>query len=112
MNIGWACRMAVELNLNRYHPRPPPHETPFQKLLRRNNERTYLVLFIHDRSLSTQTGRMWMLPECELVRNSSQWHEDGAGNGTEVRPSDVIVASFVQLRRIGVSLRCYFRGVC
>ncbi|KAJ6496490.1 fungal-specific transcription factor domain-containing protein [Mycena vitilis] len=95
--IGYACRMAVELGLNRYHASPPPNESEFQMLERRNRERTYLVLFTHDRSLSTYTGRNWMLPEDELTRNSSIWHEQG---GSPPRPEDVIVAAFVQLRRI------------
>ncbi|KAF8892684.1 fungal-specific transcription factor domain-containing protein [Infundibulicybe gibba] len=95
--IGYACRMAVELDLNRYVPHPPPHETEFQLLERRNRERTYLVLFVHDRSLSTQTGRHWMLPEDEFIRQSPTWHEQG---GSTTRPEDVIVAAFVSLRRI------------
>lgn len=58
-----ACRMAVELGLNRYTPIPPESETHLQRLGRRNRERTYLVLHVHDRSLAIQTGRLWMLPE-------------------------------------------------
>lgn len=93
--------MAVELGLNRYVPIPPTNETEFQRLERRNRERTYLVLFVHDRSLSTQTGRHWMLPEDDLIRNSTTWHEEGGGS---IRPEDVIVAAFVQLRRIAVRI--------
>ena len=95
--IGYACRMAVELDLNRYVGKRPPDETDLQMRERRNRERTYLVLFVHDRSLSTQTGRQWMLPECDLVRHSTTWHEEG---GSPIRPEDVILAAFVQLRRI------------
>lgn len=95
--IGYACRMAVELGLNRYVEKRPSDETDLQLLERRNRERTYLVLFVHDRSLSTQTGRQWMLPECELVRHSTVWHEEG---GSPIRPEDVILAAFVQLRKI------------
>ncbi len=91
--------MAIELGLNRYVPVSPPHETEFQMRERRNRERTYLVLFVHDRSLSTQTGRSWMLPEDALVRHSSTWHEQG---GSTIRPEDVIVSAFVQLRHIAV----------
>ena len=36
----------------------------------------------------------------DLVRHSANWHEEG---GTPFRPEDVIVAAFVQLRRIAVS---------
>ncbi|KXN87728.1 Protein priB [Leucoagaricus sp. SymC.cos] len=96
--IGYACRMAVELGLNRYVA-TPLNENTLQKLERRNRERTYLVLFIHDRSLSTQTGRHWMLPENDdLVQNSGIWHRHGVDD--KVRPEDVIIAAFVELRRI------------
>ncbi|KAJ3005111.1 hypothetical protein NUW54_g4491 [Trametes sanguinea] len=48
------------------------------------------------------TGKQWMLHEDELVRHSRTWHEDGCvGARGEVRPEDVIVAAFVQLRLIG-----------
>ncbi|KAI0075803.1 hypothetical protein K474DRAFT_1663798 [Panus rudis PR-1116 ss-1] len=97
MYIGWACRMALELGLNRYVAHPPAGETERQFLLRRNRERTYLVLFVHDRSLSTQTGRPWMLSECDLVRHSHNWHKQGVST---IQPVDVIVAAFVQLRLI------------
>ena len=58
--------MAVELGLNRFVARPLDGETNVQRLERRNRERTYLVLFVHDRSLSMQTGRLWMLPEASI----------------------------------------------
>ena len=91
--------MAVELGLNRYIRHRPPHESDMQLLESRNRERTYLVLFVHDRSLSTQTGRHYMLPDDEFIRNSTTWHDEGAG---PLRPSDVIVSAFVQLRRLAV----------
>ncbi|KAI5124017.1 hypothetical protein M0805_003849 [Coniferiporia weirii] len=97
--IGYACRMAVELGLNRYSARPPETETTNQRLERRNRERTYLVLFVHDRSLSMQTGRLWMLPEDELVIEAYCWHEQ-VPSGTPIRPEDVIVSAFVALRQI------------
>ncbi|KAI6006073.1 hypothetical protein EDD15DRAFT_704761 [Pisolithus albus] len=75
---------------------PPPNETDFQLRERRNRERTYLVLFIHDRSLSIQTGRHWMLPEDELIRHSHTWHQHGTSS---TRCHDVVVAAFAQLRR-------------
>jgi hypothetical protein len=58
--------MAVELGLNRYVSCPSSNETEYQLRERRNRERTYFVLFVHDRSLSMQTGRHWMLPEVLL----------------------------------------------
>ena len=99
MSLPKACRMAVELGLNRYVATPPASETGFQRLERRNRERTYLVLFVHDRSLSMQTGRHWMLPEDELVRRAGSWHQTSGG---AVRPEDVVIAAFVSLRRIAV----------
>ena len=95
--------MAVELGLNRYIAHPSPSENDFQRLERRNRERTYLVLFVHDRSLSMQTGRHWMLPEDDLIRHAMSWHE---ASGTTIRPEDVIIAAFVALRRIAVSFCC------
>lgn len=56
--------MAVELRLNRQAPKIG--ETQMQLRERRNCERTYLIIFVHDRSLSMQTGRLWMLPEVFL----------------------------------------------
>ncbi|KAJ3849259.1 fungal-specific transcription factor domain-containing protein [Lentinula lateritia] len=107
--VGYACRMAVEIGLNRYVPNVPTSETELQRLERRNRERTYLVLYIHDRSLSTQTGRHWMLPEDDFVRHSDRWHESSGGS---VRPEDVIVAAFVQLRHIAAETTEIFqRGV-
>lgn len=114
--------MAIELGLNKYCARPPDGETSLQRLERRNRERTYLVLFVHDRSLSMQTGRQWMLREVitlpfflitcaliipsqdELVRESNTWHEQIPA-GVAIRPEDVILAALVRLRIIAVSSR-------
>ncbi|KAF9002012.1 fungal-specific transcription factor domain-containing protein, partial [Cyathus striatus] len=105
--IGYACRMAVELGLNRYVAHPSANESEFQRLERRNSERTYLVLFVHDRSLSTQTGRHWMLPEDELIRHSNTWHQEGGG---VIRAEDVIIAAFVHLRRIAAETTDVFHA--
>ncbi|KAJ8078494.1 hypothetical protein PM082_012776 [Marasmius tenuissimus] len=104
--IGYACRMAVELGLNQYVPPGSLHETDLQYRERRNKERTYLILFVHDRSLSTQTGKNWMLPEDEFIRHSMNWHEHGLGG---IRPEDVIVSAFVQLRHIAAETTETFR---
>lgn len=95
--IGYACRMAVELGLNNYVRRRSSEESEFQLLERRNRERTYLVLFVHDRSLSVQTGRLWMLPEDDFVRHASSWHSDVP---MPVRPEDIVIVAFTQLQRI------------
>ncbi|KAI0710432.1 fungal-specific transcription factor domain-containing protein [Cerioporus squamosus] len=96
--IGMASRMAIALRLNRQVRQLS--ETELQMLERRNKERTYLVLFVHDRSLSMQTGNAWMLQEDELVQRCRSWHEEGPLR-RETRPEDVIVAAFTHLRLIG-----------
>ncbi|KAH8102825.1 fungal-specific transcription factor domain-containing protein [Cristinia sonorae] len=108
--IGYACRMAVELGLNHFVSESRlPTESELQWLERRNRERTYLVLWVHDRSLSAQTGRQWMLNEDELIRHSAHWHEQGGEvPPLERRPEDVILASFVQLRQIGSEIPIIF----
>lgn len=93
--------MAVDLRLNRYVREPPPHETETQTMERRNRERTYLVFFVHDRALSMQCNKQWMLPECDLVRSAEHWHEKTGKS--RFRAEDVIVSAFVMLRRIAVS---------
>lgn len=110
MFVGYAARMAVELGLSQFVGKNTLEgETEVQMRERRNRERTYLVLFVHDRSLSTQTGRQWMLPECELVRRSKTWHTEGPS--TPAPPADVIVAAFVQLQRIASEGTAWFREV-
>lgn len=64
--VGYACRIAFELGLDKFVEKPPAGETVAQLRDRRNRERTFLVLFVHDRSLSMQTGRPWMIPEVRL----------------------------------------------
>jgi len=92
--------MAVDLRLNRYLREAPPQETDIQRLERRNRERTYLVFFVHDRALSMQCNKQWMLPECDLVRSVEHWHEKSGIN--RIRAEDVIVSALVVLRRIAV----------
>ena len=89
--------MALEIGLNRVVRHTREDEMEFRA--RRDRERTYLILFVHDRSLAMQTGRPWMLPEDELVKSAPTWHES-----EHARPEDVIVSAQVQLRRIAVSL--------
>ncbi|PVG02850.1 hypothetical protein CPB86DRAFT_548759 [Serendipita vermifera] len=101
--IGYACRMAVELGLNTYVGKPEG-ESEEQKRERRNRERTYLVLWVHDRALSMQTGRNWMLPEDDLVRHAKSWHDD-----SPMRPEDVIVAAMVNLRQIAAETTDVYR---
>ena len=64
--------MAIELGLNRSKSRSiPAEETDMQRRERRNRERTYLVLFVHDRSLAMHTGKPRMLPAVRLMISHS-----------------------------------------
>jgi hypothetical protein len=74
--------MAVELGLNRFLTKPPEGETELQKRERRNRERTYLVLFVHDRSLAMQTGRQWMLPEVRAHQGALRTQADAITSAT------------------------------
>ncbi len=66
--------MAVELGLGYTPRRPKQNPTELEVRERRNRERTFLVLYVHDRSLSMQTGRLWMLPEVRSPhRNVAGW---------------------------------------
>ncbi|KZV75905.1 hypothetical protein PENSPDRAFT_748106 [Peniophora sp. CONT] len=94
--IGHACRMAIEIGLNRYKARPATDENELQQRERRNRERTYLVLVVHDRSLAMHTGLPWMLPEDEIVRNGNRWHEHNIDES--LRPNDILVSAVVELR--------------
>lgn len=101
MYIGFACRLALELGLNKSHRPQHQLESDLHRRERRNRERTYLVLYVHDRSLSMHTGRPGMLPSTEeLVRSARTWHVEG---GMPPSPEDVIVSAFVEMRTIAVS---------
>ncbi|KAG8997533.1 hypothetical protein FRB94_007626 [Tulasnella sp. JGI-2019a] len=101
--VGYACRVALELGLDKFTEKPPPGETTAQLRERRNRERTFLVLFVHDRSLSMQTGRPWMIPEGRLIEESVTWHHN-----SELSCEDAVVASFVQLRRMSAEVTDVF----
>ncbi|KIJ35695.1 hypothetical protein M422DRAFT_261875 [Sphaerobolus stellatus SS14] len=101
--IGCAGRLAIELGLNTWSSEPPVGETEQQRLERRNRERTFLVLWVHDRSLSMQTGRQWMLPEDDLIRNADSWYK-----GSEHLPVDIVVSAQVSLRRTAAEVTDLF----
>jgi hypothetical protein len=94
--------MAVELGLHKYVAQPPAGESEYQRLERKNRERTYLVLFIYDRSLMLRTGRDWMLPPKDLVMNVERWQESHVGGS--VRPEDILVSATVELRRFSADM--------
>lgn len=93
-----ACRLAVQLKLNDYS-RASLGETELHQHLRRNSERTYLLLFVSDRNLSSITGWNYMLHEDDFIEHSDGWHRN---TDLAVSPEDVVVTAQVQLHRIAV----------
>ncbi|EJD53417.1 hypothetical protein AURDEDRAFT_180917 [Auricularia subglabra TFB-10046 SS5] len=93
--IGYACRMAVELGMHRLGGGVATGTVAE----RRNAERTYLVLFIQERTLSMLAGKQTMLPDSDLTRAAGVWYTDPAVLGG---PSidDVMICAIVELRRI------------
>ncbi|KAG8960054.1 hypothetical protein FRC05_007128 [Tulasnella sp. 425] len=87
--IGYACRLAIELNLNTYTRKPDPKETELHMRERRNQAWMYLVFDANREAVDASKD--------DLIRNSGNWHQQARG---ERRPEDVIVGAFVQLRRL------------
>ncbi|KAM5432152.1 hypothetical protein McanCB21832_005163 [Microsporum canis] len=108
MFIGYAIRAGLELGLNKLKPsildKPMQLVSGFEEemMLReqRSKERTWLVLFIYDRSLSLQLGMPSMVHMDPLIRNVQNWHQHAyAAPGI-----DEIVTALAQLRIIGFEL--------
>lgn len=53
--------MAVEMGLNHYTHHPPRNESELEWRQRRNKERTFLVLFVHDRRCAGPSYSIWLL---------------------------------------------------
>lgn len=102
--VGYACRMCVELRGRKTHTRNADVAMlaipPLIARERRNVERTWLTLFVYDRSISLQIGKQWMLHIDDLTRRVDTWyqHELAIPNG------DAILAAFVQLRVLSSDL--------
>ncbi|KZV91602.1 hypothetical protein EXIGLDRAFT_769749 [Exidia glandulosa HHB12029] len=98
--VGYASRMAIQLGMHRvgggFDTEP---DAPISAAERRARERTYLVLFIQDRTLAMLCGKQTMLPDSELTRTAGTWYTDPTIPGG---PSvdDVMVCAIVELRRI------------
>ncbi|KAF3482720.1 priB protein [Arthroderma uncinatum] len=108
MFIGYAIRGGLELGLNKLKPsildKPMQLVSGFEEEMalreRRSKERTWLVLFIYDRSLSLQLGMPSMVHMDPLIRNVQNWHQHAyAAPGI-----DEMVTALAQLRIIGFEL--------
>ncbi|EFQ99470.1 priB protein [Nannizzia gypsea CBS 118893] len=108
MFIGYAIRGALELGLNKLKPsildKPMQLVSGFEEEMelreQRSKERTWLVLFIYDRSLSLQLGMPSMISMDPLIRNVQNWHQ----HAYATPGIDEMVTALTQLRIIGFEL--------
>ncbi|CAE6494613.1 unnamed protein product [Rhizoctonia solani] len=73
--LGLGIRMATDLNLHR-KSQPQLDDSPESRARAReirNRERTWLVCYILDRSLSAQMGKPHSIREDFVIRNAAQW---------------------------------------
>ncbi|KAL3452352.1 hypothetical protein BJX65DRAFT_303185 [Aspergillus insuetus] len=94
-SVGLAIRIAMDLDWHKLSPTSSQREslTELQRREIRNVERTFLVLFVYDRSLSLQTGKPWMIERNELIDSAEAWWQDLISS-----PNDQLLCSFVALR--------------
>ncbi|EPQ57784.1 hypothetical protein GLOTRDRAFT_71665 [Gloeophyllum trabeum ATCC 11539] len=95
--MGMAIRMATDLNLHRKQPNVS-HETAEGKARDRevhNRERTWLLCFCLDRSLSAQMGKPHSIKEDFIIRNSMQWSK-----APSAIPGDIGLAAYTALLQI------------
>ncbi|KAF1830252.1 hypothetical protein BDW02DRAFT_633789 [Decorospora gaudefroyi] len=98
LSVGHAIRMAIELgwhHLGTDGMRPSENMSNRQMMQFRNIERTWLVLFVYDRSISLQTGKPWMVERSCYLGSVSNWHQ----HPLEVA-NDRLLCAFVSLRLI------------
>ncbi|KAL4904747.1 hypothetical protein BDW74DRAFT_168325 [Aspergillus multicolor] len=98
-SVGLAIRIALDLGWHKLTPNAGRKHglSEYQRREARNIERTFLVLFVYDRSLSLQTGKPWMIERNELIDVAeSCWRDDdGLAN-----PNDQLLSAFTALRLI------------
>ncbi|KAL2819720.1 hypothetical protein BJX63DRAFT_381528 [Aspergillus granulosus] len=94
-SVGLAIRIAIDLGWHRLSPTASHKEglTDLQRRGIRNIERTFLVLFVYDRSLSLQTGKPWMIDRNELIDGAESWWRDELASH-----NDQLLCAFVALR--------------
>jgi hypothetical protein len=94
--LGMAIRMATDLNLHR--KTSVNQDTPEGRVRDKevhNRERTWLLCFALDRSVSAQVGKPHSIREDFIIRNVLQWIDSPIGV-----PGDRPLAAYVELQRI------------
>ncbi|CZR67808.1 uncharacterized protein PAC_17707 [Phialocephala subalpina] len=69
MELGWH-------KLNMRSNEGSVSESIFEALQKRDVESTWLVLFIHDRGSSFQTGKPWMIERSDFIESVNSWHKN------------------------------------
>ncbi|CAE6455399.1 unnamed protein product [Rhizoctonia solani] len=95
--LGLGIRMATDLNLHR-KSQPQLDDSPESRARAReirNRERTWLVCFILDRSLSAQMGKPHSIREDFVIRNASQWWKQ-----PDAITQDAGVVAYLEMQRI------------
>ncbi|EMR84894.1 putative aldo keto reductase protein [Botrytis cinerea BcDW1] len=97
--VGYAIRMCIELGWHELKPvTQKPRISTDEMSIResRNIERTWLVLFVYDRSLSLQLDKPWMIDESNLISKAGEWYQEEYA----VPGGDLLLSAFVCLRLI------------
>ncbi|KAL4972487.1 hypothetical protein BDW66DRAFT_162867 [Aspergillus desertorum] len=94
-SVGLAIRIALDLGWHKLSRSIGNNAAgnDIQRREVRNVERTFLVLFVYDRSLSLQTGKPWMIERNHLTEAAESWCQDPLAS-----PNDQLLSSFVALR--------------
>jgi len=95
--LGMAIRMAIDLNL---HRKTAVHSQDTQEGKARdlevhNRERTWILCYCLDRSLSAQMGKPHSIKEDSIIRNAMQWSQSEFAV-----PSDELLAAYSEMQRI------------
>ncbi|TGO25465.1 hypothetical protein BPAE_0079g00110 [Botrytis paeoniae] len=97
--VGYAIRMCIELGWHELKPVTQKPRTSTDELSireARNIERTWLVLFVYDRSLSLQLDKPWMIDQNNLISKATEWYQEEYA----VPGGDLLLSAFVCLRLI------------
>ncbi|KAL4893595.1 hypothetical protein BDV59DRAFT_177663 [Aspergillus ambiguus] len=94
-SIGLAIRIAMDLGWHKLSPDSSGRNelSDIKQREKRNVERTLLVLFVYDRSLSLQTGKPWMIERTDFIESIETWGKDPLAD-----TNDNLLCSFVALR--------------
>ncbi|KAF9645083.1 hypothetical protein BDM02DRAFT_3190029 [Thelephora ganbajun] len=97
MLLGMAIRMATDLNIHRKSKLSDGHseEDQARNFEIHNRERTWLVCYSLDRSISAQMGKPYGIREDYIIRNAKKWCTSKMAN-----PNDAAITAYVEYQRI------------